>query len=129
MPDSERRNFLSQNKCHMRINTAEHLAFRLVLHDCWAPCLDARQPCKTNLKPRCPAVLIRMCKYIFFAFGWQIHSDSARSAFVCVCVVWINISHTEYALHRSRTFGKIFVFYTILIFHMILQDSRLIRNS
>ena len=27
--------------------------------------LDAQQPCKINLKPRCPAVLIRMRKYLF----------------------------------------------------------------
>ena len=56
-----------------------------------------------------------------FAFGSQTRSDSVRSAFACVCVVCKNTSHTEYALHRSRTFGKIFIFYIILIFHMIAR--------
>ena len=43
-----------------------------------------------------------------FAFGSQPHSDSVGSVFVCVCVVWTNTNHTEYALHRSRTFDKTF---------------------
>ena len=45
-----------------------------------------------------------------FAFDSQPHSGSVRSVLVCVCVFQINTNHTEYSLHQSRTFSKIFYF-------------------
>ena len=52
-----------------------------------------------------------------FAFDSQPHSGSVRSVLVCVCVFQMNTNHTEYSLHQSRTFSKIFIFHIILIFH------------
>ena len=60
MPGSGLSNFLLQNKYRRCINTAGHLGFRLVLYG-----YGASAKHRADLKPRCPAVLICMRKYIF----------------------------------------------------------------
>ena len=85
-------NFLLQNKFRMRINTAGNLSLARLPGIRKRLCLDAWQPCKTNLKPGYPAVLIRMRKYIFsrakdlHVLSLSVHSHKVTVFEVCLCV-------------------------------------------
>ena len=88
------------------------------------PCLDARQPCKANLKPRCPAVLIRMRKYMF----------QARKICTCFrfrftvtqwqCSKWEHLKlYTIFENHRRCSTWKFRNFQKLVFAKLYLTDS------